>query len=302
MGREIFFVISKVTQNLASTKCQFLSHVWYILFFSQCLFANENKDYVIGHLEGQPGNNFFQIATTSALAWDNGVEPFFPQLGSLPTLYNHFFSRCKIMPPSPAISSIWIEPFFRYHPIFYQPQLQLKGYFQSWRYFDYYRDRLIALFAPSSRDMAYIKKKYSHLINQPNTVAVQIRYYVEDPYTYAQYGRDYFEKAMSLFSDDSLFVVSSNRIEFAKQEVPTEGRNVIFLENEPPYIDFHILTMCSHSIITNSTFGWWCAYLNRNIHQRVVCPLYWSAHDCADMCPASWIKIGAKRLDPSLVK
>ena len=187
-------------------------------------------------------------------------------------------------------------------PIPYHPNMKISGYFQPWMYFDHYHDRLVSLFAPSAADMRYIKKKYSTLISQPDTVGIQIRYYFEDPYTYPQYGKDYLEKAMALFPDNCTFVVSSNRIEFAKNEVPTTGRTVIFLEDEPAYIDFFLLTLCKHNIITNSTFGWWSAYLNQNPDKIIVCPKIWSAYDTTDLCPDHWIKIEADRIDPALVK
>ncbi len=274
--------------------------IGFLILISHSLIAN--APYVIGELLGQSGNNFFQIAVTSALAWDNGAEPFFPQLNCFPTLYQHYFSRCRAVPPSEAISFEWREPSMRYHPIPYQPNMKVVGYLQSWRYFDHYRERLISLFAPTPVDLRLIQRRYGEVINQPNTVGIQIRYYFEDPYTYPQYGRDYLQKAMALFPDTSVFIVSSNRIEFAKREMPIEGRNVIFLENTPSYIDFYILSLCKHNIITNSTFGWWSAYLNKNPNKIVVCPRHWSGYDTTDLRPENWIQIEAERIDPSLVK
>lgn len=276
--------------------------LFFFLLFSQNLQAAENnpKPYVVGELLGQSGNNFFQIAVTSALAWDNGAEPFFPQLASLPTLYQHYFSRCKILPPSSDISTEWIEPNFGYNPIPYEPRMKISGYLQSWKYFSSYRDRLVALFAPIPRDLKYIEKKYKQLLEKPDTVGIQIRYYFEDPYTFPQYGNDYLKKAMSHFPKSSTFVVSSNRIEFAKSEMPIEGFNVIFLENEPAYIDFHVLSLCKHNIITNSTFGWWSAYLNKNPDKIVVCPQTWSM-PINDLCPDDWIQVEAERIAPELI-
>ena len=275
---------------------------FFLLFHTTIKTEQDRCPYVIGHLQGQAGNHFFQIAATYALAWDNGAQAFFPQLASLPTEYQHYFSRCKIMPPNQSISYEWMEPGFRYHHIPYQPNMKIVGYFQSWKYFDRYRDRLLTLFAPTKSDLRYIQKKYGSLINNLNTVGIQLRYYFEDPYTYPQYGKDYLEKAMALFPKSSVFVVSSNRIEFAKSQISTEGRNVIFLENEPAYIDFYLLTMCQHNIISNSTFGWWSAFLNQHANQIVVRPSNWSAYDTEDLCPNSWIKIHAERIDPTLVK
>lgn len=272
------------------------------LFFHTTTKAEDvPKPYIIGNLQGQAGNHFFQIAATCALAWNNDAQAFFPQLASIPSEFRHYFSRCKIAPPNQEISYEWTEPEFRYHSIPYQRNMKLNGYFQSWKYFEGYRDQLLTLFAPTKRDLHYIQKKYASLLNNKNTVGIQLRYYFEDPYTYPQYGKDFLEKAMALFPETSTFVVSSNRIEFAKSQISPEGRTIIFLENEPSYIDFYLLTLCQHNIISNSTYGWWSAFLNTNLDQIVVCPSYWSAYDTEDLCPNNWIKVTAERIDPLLV-
>lgn len=278
------------------------NHLQYIPIFCLLLLnvkASEvnQKPYIIGNLLGQAGNNFFQIATTCAVAWDHDADPYFPQLGSLPTLYHHYFSRCKALPPSEEISFDFEEQNGQYTPIPYQPNMRISGYLQSWKYFDHYKDRLIALFSPIKKDKTYIEKKYDYLLNHPNTVGIQIRYYKEEAPSFIQLGRDYFKKAMELFPKSSLFVVSSNNIDFAKSQVPTEGLDVIFLEGEPSYIDFHLLTRLHHTIITNSTFGWWIAYLNQNPKKMIICPEKWVGGHYPDIYPDNWIQIEANRIN-----
>lgn len=239
------------------------------------------------------GNNLFQVATASALAWDHGDTAYFPRLAHSPTLCQHIFSRFPLYPPSDEISFEWKETQYSYQPIFYQPKMKIDGYFQSPKYFVNHRDKLLKLLAPIPRDEQYINKKYRWLIEHPNTVGIQIRYY-NDSVNSIQYGRDYLEKAMALFPPSSLFIVSSNNLDFARANL--SGKEVFFIESEPSYIDFYLLTLCKHMIITNSTFGWWTAWLNQNPDQQVVCPLIWSeGMDTRDLCPDSWIKIDAKR-------
>ncbi len=279
--------------------------LFLLLFLSSALNASEPKPHVIGNILGQTGNIFFQVATASALAWDNDADPYFPELAIVPSLYHHYFSRCKITPPSNKISYTWSEPKSSYIPIPYEQNMSLSGYFQSWKYFDHYKDRLVTLFSPLKKDMQHIEKKYGHLLKSPITVGIQIRYYGEEAPSFAQFGRDYFEKAMKLFPDESLFIVSSNNMDFAKSQLPLEGRNIVFLEGEPPYIDFHLLTRCTHNIISNSTFGWWMAYLNLNPHKIIVCPAYWIAgkhinpnpYPYPDIYPDSWIQIEADTIN-----
>ena len=268
-----------------------------LLNLGRVVFA-EGEPIVIGELYGQMGNNLFQVAVASALAWDNHAEAYFPKLGSLPTLHHHLFSRCKMLLPDNKISFEWHEPTFAYQPIPFYENMHLIGYFQSEKYFSHHRDRLLNLFAPCSADLKYLRKKYAWLMKHPCTVGVQIRHYFEDPdgSCFIQYGQDYLDKAMSLFPEDTLFIVSSNNLEFARKNIPSWVEKVVFLEDEPFYIDFYLLTFCKHNIITNSSFGWWSAWLNQNPDKIVVRPSVWlNGLPTQDVCPEEWIAIDAKK-------
>ena len=279
----------------------------YSLLFAVMSFCSsfaadkEQKPYIIGDLLGQSGNMFFEIAAASALAWDNGAEAYFPKLSHSPALFHHFFSRCKVYPPSNEVS---VErgggpPLAAYAPISFQPKMKVVGYLQTEKYFAHHRDRIVKLFAPCKRDMHYIQKKYGKILQRGDTVGVQIRYYFEDQNgeIFPQYGKDYLEKAMSLFPKTSLFIVSSNNISFAKKNMPAWATDVLFLEGEPNYIDFYVLSMCKDNIITNSTFGWWSAWLNQNPNKIVVRPsvIFNGLGHQGSVCPETWIAVEAKR-------
>ena len=69
-------------------------------------------------------------------------------------------------------------------------------------------------------------------------------------------------------------------------------------ENENPYVDMCLMTMCSDFIIANSTFSWWPAWLSTNPDKKVIYPKQWFGitgytkdHDVSDLFPEDWIKI-----------
>lgn len=264
----------------------------------------QTKPYVIGTLLGQLGNRMFEIAAASAVAWDNGAEAYFPNLAPGPD-YTHIFFRCKIIPPSSKIEFEWASPGIGYQPIPFHPNMRISGYCQSEKYFLRYRDRILKLFAPRSADLRYIKRKYSTIVNHPKSVSVHLRcYYAEKPNDdrFIQYDREYFEKAMALFPKDSLFVVTSDNIAFARRHIPTDRGTVIFIEHEPFYIDFFLQSLCKHNIISNSSFSWWSAWLNQNPSKIVVRPHTWLKEVPDIGGPDEWIKIDAMGMQEKLKK
>lgn len=235
--------------------------------------------YVIGGLMGQLGNQMFEIATTCALAWDNGVEAYFPDLSRAMDndVYHHIFFRCNVIPPSDEISIQYMDSPWEFKPIPYQPKMRLVGYFQNEKHFAHHRDRIVQLFAPHPADLQYVKKKYGKMLSHPKTVSIHVRYYRREKSEedgFIQYDRRYYEKAMQYYPRDSLFIVTSDNMDFAKANIPTEGRNVVFVHEEF-YIDFLIQRLCKHQIISNSTFSWWSAWLNENPNKIVVRPTVW---------------------------
>lgn len=274
-----------------------------LLYAALLLFASMpagEKPYVVGSILGGLGNQMFEIATTCAVAWDNNAEPYFPDL--IPHLphsqsLHHVLFRCALYPPKKEISTTWSTPAYGYKPISFTNGMAIAGYSQNEKYFARYRDRLVQFFAPKDSDLQYIKKKFGRILSHPHSVCVHIRYYfAEKPSepAYRQYDEEYYEKAMNLFTDDALFVVISDNMTFAKKIISTKGRNIIFIENEPHYIDFFLQTLCKHNIIGNSTFSWWGAWLNNNPGKIVIRPEAWIGGFPDIGGPDSWIKIKAK--------
>lgn len=269
------------------------------------------EPYVEAEILGQLGNNLFIVAAAQALAWDNDAGAYFPELQynrfidirKTVSLLHHVFFRCNLSEPPSKITSHWYEPSIDYHKIPFNNGLKIHGYFPTEKYFAHHREKILNLFAPHPDDLKYIRTKYHWLIDHPNTVSIQLRKYFEDPNgtIFVQYGKDYVRKAMKHFSDNALFLVFSNDMNFAKENIPEEMlSHVKFIENEPHYIDLHLISLCKHNIISNSTFGWWGAWLNQNPSKKVITPeryyhpLKDKEHPTNDYFPDGWIKISAK--------
>lgn len=287
----------------------FLFLFFYILSYPTVLTAKLHQDnhdfygeqsFVIGVVSCQLGNNMFQVAAASALAWDNHVDAYFPGIPNQYKPHKHVFSRCNFGLPESSITSTWQEPSHKYHPIPFTPNMSIVGYFQSEKYFAHHREKILELFKPLDEDVQYIMETYGHLLENPKSVGIHLRWYFEDGAgkVFIQYGRHYLKRAISNFPKDSLFIVCSNNPEFARQNMPKIAKNVVYIENEPDYIDLYLLSLCKNNIITNSTFGWWGAWLNQNPEKKVIAPYDWlhpgNGPSTSGVVPKSWKKIKAR--------
>lgn len=292
--------------------------LFFLALLPFCTLAAKEKPFIIGELGCELGNNLFQVAAASALAWDNGAEAYFPDLlqSHIPNRnenYEHVLFRCEAETPKLPINFRWNCPRefnFTYTEIPYEPNMLLGvGAFQSEKYFAHHRDKILKLFAPHPEDLNYIRSKYGNVLDHPKTVGIQMRWFgraMDTPWhdCLVQYGREYFKEAIAHFPPDSLFVVSSNDKTFIKESLPSGLRNVVILENESHYIDFYILSLCKHQIISNSSYGWWAAWLNQNPSKVVVAPCEWinpalhEATPVTDVWPPEWIRIQAKWRKP----
>ena len=271
--------------------------------FSTPIICHE-KPFVMGHLEGQLGNQFFIVAATLALAWDNDAIPVFPDFKKrrnpdIQVNYKNVFWRLITEKPNDQ------KVEFRYHaprypidgylPIPYQPNMVLYGYFQSEKYFAHHKERIKKTFEPSEEIVDYLVEKYGNFFVNNTTVSIHIRMYKEHREFYFFHGRDYIKRAISLFPKNVQFIVCSDDIEWCKENLSDLAKQMLFIENQPHYYDFYLMSMCDHNIITNSSFSWWAVYLNKNPKKIVVAPEKWyrKALDMTerDLIPDGWIQI-----------
>ncbi len=104
---------------------------------------------------------------------------------------------------------------------------------------------------------------------------------------FCNYGIDYINSAINILSKKTKthsfdFFVFSDDVDWCKSELVNKLNNVksvTVVENEKDYIDFYLMSMCKHNIITNSTFSWWSAYLNQNPAKIVIMPEHWFNKD-----------------------
>lgn len=57
--------------------------------------------------------------------------------------------------------------------------------------------------------------------------------------------------------------------------------------------EFKVMSACRHFVLSNSSFGWWAAYLSDNSSKKIMMPSLWnkSVDDCSGMYPEGWEKV-----------
>jgi len=275
--------------------------LFFVFFFTifQCPFVDaaqvndSDRSFVTCQLEGQLGNQLFEIATTLAYAWDYDVEPYFSSLNepryTKPYNKEHLFFRLNTEQPPRLIQNTYTESkWYSADRIPFKRDLLLKGYLQSWKYFDHYRDRLLQVFAPLESDRVYLQNKYGDLIANENTVAVHVRtqsFLVHQKGVHPFMGFEYYRRAFELFPKETLFVIFSDRTEWCQIHFSEWEKNFIFIDGNDHIQDLFLMSLMKHQVIANSTLSWWAAYINENPNKIVVAPRHWMRADYPDCIP-----------------
>lgn len=229
-------------------------------------------------IAGRLGNNLFQIATVIGLALKHGVEYVFPTWR-----YKDYF------PKLPFDDLALKRPFHEIHEkhTYYQnivlnPKLDynLSGYFQSYKYFDNYKEIIKELLTPNIK------------FENSDNVAVHVRRgdYLNFPHVFRIMGMDYYNRAMSLFPN-RIFSIFSDDIKWCIDNF--RGDNIIFIQPGNDIEDFSYMMSHKDFIISNSTFSWWAAYLCKDENKVVVSPKSWFLTESRidDRIPNSWVLI-----------
>jgi len=142
-------------------------------------------------------------------------------------------------------------------------------------------------------------------IQNTNSVCIHVRRgdYVTSPLYNEVLGiqeLSYYTKALEILKSqrpvDSLFVFSDD-INWCKKNLTfTIPANYMDYDtSEKKYItDMHLMSLCKHFIISNSTFGWWAAWLGNNKEKAVIAPKNWfknPAFSSTDIVPDDWLKL-----------
>mmetsp|Transcript_2008 Transcript_2008/g.2955 ORF Transcript_2008/g.2955 Transcript_2008/m.2955 type:complete len:344 (-) Transcript_2008:161-1192(-) len=231
---------------------------------------------------GRLGNSMFQYASSMAIAQDFSkklpnpsklcMHPEFDLPNLKETFVGPFVDDCS----REDVKTMWeIDDlaYAKHHDITLPPcsgdrcTFALKGYYQSWKYFDEYQKNVRDMFQfkppilEKAREVMAAAQGQSQAVI---TIGLHVRkgdmdhnghFYLRDPPV------KYYESAMNHFRDQYgsiRFLVVSDNPDWCKAQSIFKDAQII---SNTPAVDMAVLSMCHHVIVSRGSFGWWSAYL-----------------------------------------
>ncbi len=221
-----------------------------------------------------------------------------------------------------------------YEKDFFDPQvlnfddMYLRGEFKSEKYFEDIKEEVRALYQfPSLEEMHLPEKFYKStracLDAIESTESVGIHMYRSDSRLDEELyegicTEKYYEGAVRFLqekSPDAVFFIFSNEPKWVKnwvehliesqikdgmdqEEITAMKRRFTMVMSNTEYtsyLDMMLMSRCRHNIISNSSFGWWAAWLNDHPDKLVIAPDKWeNDRDSRDVYTEGMVLINAK--------
>jgi hypothetical protein len=254
----------------------------------------------IGYL-GRLGNQMFQFASVYGIGSKIGYEVGFPLENC--TTYRgggpkdlktglNMSVKCDLLdcfdiPPkfflplsTIVTSSIYREGDFRLNEEAFSVSdgTDFFGYFQTEKYFKHVSEDLLSIFKfhwfHERKANNFLHGTIKEKNKDAEIVSLHVRRtdYTLYPDHHPTCSREYYDKAIDMFSPDAIIVVFSDDIDWCRKEFV--GDRYIIVDLEDPYAELCLMTKCHSHIIANSSFSWWGAWLNSK-PKKVVAPKNW---------------------------
>ena len=185
--------------------------------------------------------------------------------------------------------------------VFGKDDIYFKGLWQSWKYFDSIEDEVRKNFE-FKRPLSQMNAAVADAMAQSESVSIHVRRGDRlEKKLWEEQGSictpDYYNWAIAnirqQLGEEVHFFVFSDDIAWARENLKVD--NVTFIDwNKGPdsAVDMHLMSLCKHNIIANSSFSWWAAYLNKNPDKIVIAPARWyRSVPTPDILPPYWTQI-----------
>jgi len=256
---------------------------------------------------GQLGNQMFQYASLKGIASNRGFdymvanneEVVVDSLGN--RLYTELFNPFDINVKTGVLDGQFVqEPHFHFSEDLFNncpDNVSLMGYYQTPKYFNHIKDDIRYDFTFRPEILAPCQEMMEEM-TEPVALHVRRGDFITNVENHFNQGLEYYSAALKEFEKHREVIVFSDDPKWCSEQELFAPNNFLISENDNPYVDMCLMTMCSHFIIANSTFSWWPAWLSTAEDKMVVYPKQWFGitgytkdHNVSDLFPSNWIKL-----------
>lgn len=245
---------------------------------------------------GGLGNQLFQIATTLALSYKHGMTPYLRYITNVNNYSTTLFSRLKMKDNLFYEPTTITEDYVNQHMVDFsnvtnEQNLIIKGYFQTSKYFNEYKTRILNLISLNTDDSDTVTKYMDNLRNRYATKIVGIHVRRSD-YIKLNWDLpvDYYKNCINLFKEmykgDVSFLIFTDDVGFCSLNFP--GIEICNLQD---YIELFIMSKLDGFIMSNSTFSWWGVYMGGIKDVLVPYPWFKNAKYNLNIYEDTWVKI-----------
>lgn len=187
------------------------------------------------------------------------------------------------------------EKAYRYFkkPFYLLGNCYVRAWFHDEKYFKHIRSILLQEFTP--RKKIKISKELSEALKNEESVAVHIR---RGDYVRVRHALKpaYYNNAIRMMKQkyqNPIFLIFSEDLEWAKKNLSNTNDYVYVNEDRKlqDYEELMIMSRCRSNIISNSTYSWWGAWLNRNTDKMVIAPKEPWLSKQTNIIPKDWVVI-----------
>jgi len=262
------------------------------------------------YLMGGLGNQMFQIAHAKAQGLKKGVKTIFtkncftPMQASKPTKYlDNIYKKIEFVDSLTNTTRIsesgWNNPNLNFD---WDTPIEFYGYFQSSKNFLEYQNEIQELFQPSEDFITKTYNEYPDLQNECISLHIRRGDYLKIKHVLPTVDISYINEALLRCDKNQKVFLFSDDKEFLKSNF--NDSRFIIVDDKEDYEELWMMSLCNTNIISNSTFSWWGAYLNKNKNKKVFMPSQWfgpsgpNPHD--SIFEDDWEKINVKYIDGKL--
>lgn len=305
---------------------KFSMYLYFRIYASLLHHTGKERSTMIVNIVDQLGNQFFTYASIKCICMDtnqrfqwwarstgivNSIDGQFGNTLEGGAFPNIDFSECIEPIENPQYT--WVERWPRTTNYLKEPYNLgendiVRGHFQCPRYFDKYREDVLKWFDLHDDLKAKAREKAEEIRQAHLSPKILVSVHLRRGWDYLREGRllheDYYIKAVNKLveksdvSRDELVLVLFSDTKISPRFIKKLGCYCVESKGSL-FEDLALMQECDHHIISNSTFAWWGAYLDRKdalVLRPSIYPISPKELYPDDIFPEQWISVEAHRI------